>query len=137
MVRRSPTVLLDGAHNAAGAAALSAALGDAFAFESIVAVVAVLADKDATGLLTELESVVDSVVVTTNGSPRAMTADALAAVAVDVFGEDRVEVAARLDDAIDVAVATAESETRLGGAGVVVTGSIVTVGEARHLLRGH
>ena len=137
VVRRSPTVLLDGAHNAAGAAALSAALGDAFAFESIVAVVAVLADKDATGLLTELESVVDSVVVTTNGSPRAMTADALAAVAVDVFGEDRVEVAARLDDAIDVAVATAESETRLGGAGVVVTGSIVTVGEARHLLRGH
>jgi dihydrofolate synthase / folylpolyglutamate synthase len=136
VVRRSPTVLLDGAHNAAGAKALAAALTDAFAFESIVAVIAVLADKDAAGLLSELEPVVDSVVVTTNGSPRAMTADALAAVALDVFGEDRVEVAGRLDDAIDVAVATAESETRLGGAGVVVTGSIVTVGEARHLLRG-
>ncbi len=136
VVRRSPTVLLDGAHNAAGAKALAAALTDAFAFESIVAVVAVLADKDATGLLSELEPVVDSVVVTTNGSPRAMTADALAAVAVEVFGPDRVEVTGRLDDAIDVAVATAESETRLGGAGVVVTGSIVTVGEARHLLRG-
>jgi dihydrofolate synthase / folylpolyglutamate synthase len=136
VVRRSPTVLLDGAHNAAGAAALAAALGDAFAFDTVVAVVAVLADKDATGLLAELEPVVHSLVVTTNGSPRAMSADALAAVAVEVFGEDRVEVAARLDDAIDVAVAAAESESQIGGAGVVVTGSIVTVGEARHLLRG-
>jgi dihydrofolate synthase / folylpolyglutamate synthase len=136
VVRRSPTVLLDGAHNAAGAAALAAALRDAFAFENLVAVVAVLADKDAAGLLAELEPVINSLVVTTNGSPRAMSADQLAAIAVEVFGADRVEVAARLDDAIDAAVAAAESETRLGGAGVVVTGSIVTVGEARHLLRG-
>jgi dihydrofolate synthase / folylpolyglutamate synthase len=136
VVRRSPTVLLDGAHNAAGAAALAAALGDAFAFDTLVAVVAVLADKDVTGLLAELEPVVTSLVVTTNGSPRAMSVDALAEIAVEVFGEDRVEVAARLDDAIDAAVATAESEAEIGGAGVVVTGSIVTVGEARHLLRG-
>jgi dihydrofolate synthase / folylpolyglutamate synthase len=136
VVRRSPTVLLDGAHNAAGAAALAAALGDAFAFDTLVAVVAVLADKDAAGLLAELEPVVNSLVVTTNGSPRAMAADALAEVAVEVFGADRVEVAARLDDAIDAAVAAAESEAQIGGAGVVVTGSIVTVGEARHLLRG-
>jgi dihydrofolate synthase / folylpolyglutamate synthase len=136
VVRRSPTVLLDGAHNAAGAAALAAALGDAFAFDTLVAVVAVLADKDAAGLLAELEPVVNSLVVTTNGSPRAMAADVLAEVAVEVFGEDRVEVAVRLDDAIDAAVAAAESEAQIGGAGVVVTGSIVTVGEARHLLRG-
>jgi dihydrofolate synthase/folylpolyglutamate synthase len=65
-----------------------------------------------------------------------MSADALAAIAVEVFGEDRVEVAARLDDAIDAAVAAAEADAQIGGAGVVVTGSIVTVGEARHLLRG-
>jgi dihydrofolate synthase/folylpolyglutamate synthase len=136
VVRRSPTLLLDGAHNAAGAAALAAALGDAFAFDTLVAVVAVLTDKDAAGLLAELEPVVDSLVVTTNGSPRAMAADALAEVAVEVFGEDRVEVAVRLDDAIDAAVAAAESEAQIGGAGVVITGSIVTVGEARHLLRG-
>jgi dihydrofolate synthase / folylpolyglutamate synthase len=136
VVRRSPTVLLDGAHNAAGAAALAAALTDAFAFDTMVAVVAVLADKDAAGLLAELEPVVNRLVVTTNGSPRAMAAGVLAEVAVGVFGEDRVEVAVRLDDAIDAAVAAAESEAQIGGAGVVVTGSIVTVGEARHLLRG-
>jgi len=57
-----------------------------------------------------------------------------------VFGPDRIQVAERLDDAIDLAVASAEagadSGAAIGGAGVIVTGSIVTVGEARHLLRG-
>jgi dihydrofolate synthase/folylpolyglutamate synthase len=136
VVRRSPTVLIDGAHNPAGAAALTAALEDAFSFDQLVAVVAILDDKDATGVLAELEPVVTSVVATTNGSPRAMPATALGEVAAEVFGEDRVVVTERLDDAIDIAVAGAEADAALGGAGVIVTGSIVTVGEARHLLRG-
>jgi dihydrofolate synthase/folylpolyglutamate synthase len=134
IVRRSPTVLIDGAHNPAGAAALAAALEDAFNFDQLVAVIAVLDDKDAAGLLEELEPVVDSVVVTTNSSPRAMPAPVLAETAREVFGDTRVEVAERLDDAIDLAVATAESNAAMGGAGVIITGSIVTVGEARHLL---
>jgi dihydrofolate synthase/folylpolyglutamate synthase len=136
VIRRSPTVLIDGAHNPAGAAALAAALEDAFTFDRLVAVVAMLDDKDAGGVLAELEPVVSNVVATTNGSPRAMPAMALAEIARDVFGEDRVAVSERLDDAIDLAVASAESDAALGGAGVIVTGSIVTVGEARHLLRG-
>ena len=136
VVRRSPTVLIDGAHNPAGAAALSAALQDAFTFDRLVAVVAMLDDKDAAGVLAELEPVVSTVVVTTNGSPRAMPAMELAEIAREVFGAERVEVSERLDDAIDLAVASAESEAAIGGAGVIMTGSIVTVGEARHLLRG-
>jgi dihydrofolate synthase / folylpolyglutamate synthase len=136
VVRRSPTVLIDGAHNPAGAAALAAALEDAFAFDRLVAVVAVLDDKDAAGVLAELEPVVSSVVATTNGSPRAMPAMELAQIAREVLGDDRVEVSERLDDAIDLAVASAEADATLGGAGVIVTGSIVTAGEARHLLRG-
>jgi dihydrofolate synthase/folylpolyglutamate synthase len=136
VVRRSPTVLIDGAHNPAGAAALTAALDDAFTFDQLVAVVAMLDDKDAAGVLAELEPTVSSIVATTNGSPRAMPAAQLAEVAREVFGDDRVEVSDRLDDAIDLAVAAAETQTQIGGAGVIVTGSIVTVGEARHLLRG-
>ncbi|HVS68773.1 MAG TPA: folylpolyglutamate synthase/dihydrofolate synthase family protein [Mycobacteriales bacterium] len=135
VVRRSPTVLIDGAHNPAGAAALADALEDAFGFDRLVAVVAVLDDKDAAGLLEQLEPVVTEVVVTTNSSPRALPAGALADVAREVFGDHRVQVAERLDDAIEIAVAVAESQGALGGAGVVITGSIVTVGEARHLLR--
>jgi dihydrofolate synthase / folylpolyglutamate synthase len=136
VVRRSPTVLIDGAHNPAGAAALSAALDDAFSFDRLVAVVAMLDDKDVVGVLEELESVVSTVVATTNGSPRAMPAEVLAQIARDVFGDDRVEVTERLDDAIELAIASAETDAAIGGAGVIITGSIVTVGEARHLLRG-
>ncbi|HVT19889.1 MAG TPA: folylpolyglutamate synthase/dihydrofolate synthase family protein [Mycobacteriales bacterium] len=134
VVRRSPTVLIDGAHNPAGASALAAALDDAFSFDRVVLVVAVLDDKDAAGLLEQLEPVAAEVVVTVNGSPRALPAAVLAEVAREVFGEDRVQVAGRLDDAIEVAVSAAEAHGPLGGSGVVITGSIVTAGEARHLL---
>ncbi|MBV9484534.1 MAG: dihydrofolate synthase, partial [Frankiaceae bacterium] len=136
VVRRSPTVLIDGAHNPAGAAALVAGIEDAFTFDRLVAVVAILDDKDATSILEELEPVVATVVATTNTSPRAMPATELAEIAREVFGAERVEVRDRLDDAIDLAVADAEADAALGGAGVIVTGSIVTAGEARHLLRG-
>jgi dihydrofolate synthase/folylpolyglutamate synthase len=135
VVRRSPTVLLDGAHNPAGAAALAAALEEEFEFARLVAVVAMLDDKDAAGFLSELEPVVDDVVVTASTSSRALPVEALAEVARDVFGESRVTVAARLDSALERAVALAETGP-LGGGGVLVTGSIVTVGEARRLLRG-
>jgi dihydrofolate synthase/folylpolyglutamate synthase len=136
LVRRSPSILIDGAHNPAGAAALATALDDAFAFDRLVAVIAVLDDKDAAGVVAELEPVVTSVVATTNGSPRAMAAAELGRIAADVLGEDRVQVRERLDDAIDLAVETAEADAPTGRAGVIVTGSIVTVGEARHLLGG-
>ncbi|HSR23074.1 MAG TPA: dihydrofolate synthase, partial [Candidatus Eisenbacteria bacterium] len=95
-----------------------------------------MADKDVHGMLAALEPVLAEVVVTQASSPRAMPADDLAAVAVEVFGADRVDVSPRLDDAIDAAVALAEEEGDLVGAGVLVTGSIVTVAEARTLLGG-
>lgn len=132
-VRSSPTVLLDGAHNPAGAAALVAALADSFAFSRLVGVVAVLADKDVIGILEALEPALDAVVVTQNSSPRALPVDELAAAAVEAFGAERVEVEPRLDDAIEAAVRLAEEDAALG-AGVLVTGSVLTVGEARTLL---
>jgi dihydrofolate synthase/folylpolyglutamate synthase len=135
VVRTSPTVLLDAAHNAPGMAATVAALTDAFAFTHLVAVVACLADKDVVAMLEVLEPAVAQVVVTQNGSPRALPVDDLRDVATDVFGEDRVQVEDSLDDALSTAVALADAEAEYGGAGVLVTGSIVTVGEARTLLR--
>ncbi len=134
VVRRSPTVLLDAAHNPAGARATAEALGEAFGFTRLVGVVAALADKDVRGVLEAFEPVFAEIVVTQNSSPRSLGADDLAKVAVDVFGPDRVEVTPRLDDALDVAVRLAEEEGDLGGAGVLVTGSVITVGDARLLL---
>ena len=74
------------------------------------------------------------VVVTRNSSHRSMDVDELAAVAVEVFGEERVQVEPRLDDALEAAITLAEEEGEYAGAGVLVTGSVITVGEARLLL---
>ncbi|MEH0938805.1 bifunctional folylpolyglutamate synthase/dihydrofolate synthase [Micromonospora psammae] len=136
-VRTAPTILLDGAHNPHGMTATVTALQEEFAFSKLVGVLAVLADKDAASLLELLEPVLDSVVVTGNSSPRAMPADELAELAREVFGPERVEVAEEMPDAIEAAVAEAESDVpgELSGVGVLITGSVVTVADARRLLK--
>ncbi|MDC7121562.1 bifunctional folylpolyglutamate synthase/dihydrofolate synthase [Cellulomonas fimi] len=133
VVRSSPTVIVDGAHNPAGVEALVASLEEAFAFQRVVGVVGVMADKDPEGILSVLEPVLAEVVVTRAPTARALDAQDLAEVAIDVFGEDRVHVVERLDEAVDVAASLAESEVERGAA-VLVTGSIVLVAEARILL---
>src|SRR5439155_757911 len=95
------------------------AIQEEFAFRRLVAVVAILADKDATGMLELLEPVVDAVVVTRNSSTRAMPVAQLAEIAVEVFGEDRVTVEPKLSDAIVAAVQRAEENGELSGAGVI------------------
>lgn len=133
VVRSSPTVVVDGAHNPNGVEALVAGLAEAFAFTRVVGVVAIMEDKDAEGILGLLEPALDEVVVTHAATPRSMDVDDLAEVAEDVFGPDRVHRAERLDDAVALAVERAESEVERG-AGVLVTGSLYLVAEARVLL---
>ncbi|MEU8181394.1 folylpolyglutamate synthase/dihydrofolate synthase family protein [Micromonospora sp. NPDC049047] len=136
-VRNAPTVLLDGAHNPHGMKATVTALQEEFAFSKLVAVVGVLADKDAEAMLELLEPVVDHVVVTRNSSPRAMPTEELAMLAAEIFGEERVDSAEEMPDAIELAVALAEEDVpgELSGVGVLVTGSVVTVADARRLLK--
>ncbi|WP_460304869.1 bifunctional folylpolyglutamate synthase/dihydrofolate synthase [Actinocorallia aurea] len=135
VVRTSPTVILDAAHNPAGMAATVRALSEAFGFNRLVAVIAAAADKDVEGMLEELEPVVSEAIVTVNSSPRSMPTADLAELAGSVLGAERVRAVARLDDAIDQAIALADEEGEFGGAGVVITGSVVTAGDARVLLR--
>ncbi|MEC3979084.1 bifunctional tetrahydrofolate synthase/dihydrofolate synthase [Amycolatopsis sp. H20-H5] len=136
-VRAAPTVLLDAAHNPLGARALAAAVSDEFAFRRLVAVVGVMAEKDARGILDALEPVVSEVVVTRNNSDRAMPTDELNEIALSLFGEDRVFAEPSLDAAIETAIALAEQsedpDEPLAGGGVLITGSVVTAGEARTL----
>ncbi|MGA9748302.1 MAG: folylpolyglutamate synthase/dihydrofolate synthase family protein [Nocardioides sp.] len=134
VVRRSPTIVLDAAHNPHGANALAEALEDSFDFNPLVAVVGVMADKDYEGVLAALEPVVSQIVCTQNSTPRAMPAEELAEVAEGIFGVDRVHLAPRLVDAIDQAAGLAEAEGVYGSGGVLVTGSVITIGEARTLL---
>ncbi|WP_367136341.1 MULTISPECIES: bifunctional tetrahydrofolate synthase/dihydrofolate synthase [Streptomyces] len=134
VVRRSPTVVLDAAHNPAGAQVTAEAVTEAFGFSRLIGVVGASADKDVRGLLEAFEPVFAEVVVTRNSAPRSMDPDELAAIAVEVFGAERVQVEPRLDDALEAAITLAEEEAEFSGAGVLVTGSVITVGEARLLL---
>jgi dihydrofolate synthase/folylpolyglutamate synthase len=117
------------------------ALEESFNFERVIGVVAVAEDKDVAGLLEELEPALSEIVVTTNSSPRSMPVRELAELARDYFGEDRVRVAGRLDEALELAVSLADEadadsagEGLPGSTAVLVTGSVVTAGDAQALL---
>lgn len=130
VVRRSPTVLLDAAHNPHGMRATVEAVQEAFTLSPLVGVVGVMVDKEVDALLDALEPALRDIVCTQNTSDRAMPAAELGDIAEGIFGADRVHIVPRLDDAIERGVELAE----MGGA--LVTGSVVTVGEARVLLGG-
>jgi dihydrofolate synthase/folylpolyglutamate synthase len=137
VIRRSPTIIIDAAHNPAGMAATVAAIEEAFSFARLTGVFAASGDKDVPGILAELEPLLTDIVVTRNSSDRSVDPEAAAELAAEIFGEDRVQQAERLDDAIEIAVELADeavAETGPGTGGVLVTGSVITAGDARRLL---
>ena len=140
IIRRSPTIVLDAAHNPHGARAVAEALTDSFSFSPLVGVMGMMGDKDADGVLAALEPHLSHLVCTQNSASRSMSAAALGRAATEVFGEDRVSVVPDLAGAIDRAATLAESGDdggyALGSGAVLVTGSVVTVGEARAMLKG-
>ncbi|GAA0561302.1 folylpolyglutamate synthase/dihydrofolate synthase family protein [Actinomadura livida] len=135
VARTGPTVLLDSAHNPAGMAATVATVTESFGFTRLAGVLAIAADKDVAGVLDQLEPVLAELVVSRNSSPRSMPPEELAELAGSIFGPERVHLAPRLDDAIDRAIGLAEETGEYRGAGVLITGSVVTAGDARTLLR--
>ncbi|CAN5401015.1 folylpolyglutamate synthase/dihydrofolate synthase family protein [soil metagenome] len=138
VIRRSPTIVLDAAHNPHGARAVADALEDSFQFNPLIGVVGVMADKDYEGVLAALEPHLAHIVCTQNSTSRAMPAAELAEAAFDIFDEDRVTIVPDLAEAIEAAATLAEAGeafgSPLGSGAVLVTGSVVTVGEARTLL---
>jgi dihydrofolate synthase/folylpolyglutamate synthase len=137
VVRHSPTIIIDAAHNPAGMAASVAAIDEAFTFARLSGVFAASGDKDVPGILAELEPLLSDIVVTRNSSDRSLDPWQTAELAVEIFGEDRVQSAERLDDAIETAVALADeavADTGPGTGGVLITGSVITAGDARRLL---
>jgi len=139
VIRRSPTIVLDAAHNPHGARATAEALEDSFTFSPLIGVVGVMKDKDWEEMLAVFEPHFAHIVCTQNSSDRALPANTLAEIARGIYGNDRVSVAPYLADAIDQAAALAEAGgvfgEGIGSGGVLVTGSVVTVGEARTLLK--
>jgi dihydrofolate synthase / folylpolyglutamate synthase len=140
-MRSAPTVFIDAAHNPAGAAALAQTLAEEFDFRFLVGVVSVLADKDVGGILAALAPVLDRIVVTHNGSPRALDVELLALAAQQWYDPERVITAENLPAAIETATALVDdavaggevAEDAFSGTGIVITGSVVTAGAARTL----
>ncbi|HAT1303377.1 TPA: bifunctional folylpolyglutamate synthase/dihydrofolate synthase [Corynebacterium striatum] len=130
-VRTSPTTFIDACHNPHGAKALGAALDRDFDFARLIGVLGIFEDKDAEGILTALEPYLTEVVITQNSSPRARDAYELAELARDIFGEERVYVEPDLSGAYAQAVELAEDAEVQSGSGIVITGSVVTAGDAR------
>jgi dihydrofolate synthase/folylpolyglutamate synthase len=133
VMRRNPTVIIDAAHNHHGALALREALSEEFAFDRIIAIVAILGDKDVLSFLNELVDIVDEVIVTENTSPRAMPTEELYKIAIDIFENEQVSLASSIARAIELAIDKASHPTQ--SIGIVITGSVITVGQARALLK--
>jgi dihydrofolate synthase / folylpolyglutamate synthase len=137
IIRRSPTIIIDSSHNPAGVAATVQAVRDSFTFDHLSGVFAASGDKDVSGMLAELEPLLDEIVVTRNSSDRSLDTSEVAELAIEIFGEDRVLSEARLDDAIETAVRLADEADSTGvpgSGGVFITGSVITAGDARRLL---
>lgn len=132
IVRRSPTVLVDAAHNPAGVEALVEAVRESFMFGRLVGVIGVLAEKDAESMIALLEPVLDHIVLTRTTSPRAVSPQRLGEIALGYFGEDRISVIRDLPDALDLAAGMADDGGMSGA--VLATGSVVTAAEVRMLL---
>lgn len=135
VVHRNPTIILDAAHNPHGAAAIAETLQSEFTFDEVIGIFAPMADKDVPGILLELEQIMDYIIVTSNSSPRAMQIAELEKLAQEFFGSDRVFAADSLSSGIEKAIADANRPLSEDSIGILITGSVVSVGEARTIIR--
>ena len=143
VVRTEPLTILDAGHNPHGVRASAAALTEAFKLSHLHAVVGILGEKDALGMFeTMREEYVDAsdgtfrLYLSASDSPRAISPERLHELALDAgIDKDSIEVFEHLDEAIATAMENALFERE--SAGVLITGSITVIGEARTLLAEH
>ncbi len=138
IVYKDPTVIIDAAHNPHGVSAIANTLNTEFDFELVVGVIAVLADKDVAGILKNLSTTLDYLVITENGSNRAMNKDELAKIASQYFKSEQVEIISDMNSAITYAIEKVAlyNQVNDGVAAVVITGSVATAGMARSIIKG-
>lgn len=135
VIHRDPTIILDAAHNPHGSIALVETIESEFTFDEIIGVVGVMGDKDVRGILVNFEKFMDSIIVTKNSSSRSIEVSDLANLAIEIFGADRVFSAPTLESAIKKAIKDLVRPLSDDTLGIVITGSVVTVGEARTYIK--
>ncbi len=133
LVRSSPAFVVDTAHNPQAARVSMDAVAEAYGFEPLIGVVAMMRDKDTAGVLQIFaEQLAEVVITAASGSPRALPPAELAGIANEIWGPERVHVAETMPAALDRAAALADAAGP--SAGVLVAGSLIAAGEARDLL---
>ena len=137
VIHRDPTVIIDAAHNPHGANAIATTINSEFDFETVIAVVAVLGDKDAAGILAQLTEVADYLILSENSSPRALGANELAKIAGQFFTPEQIEIIPELRGAITYATEKANLSNQVndGVSAVLITGSVTTAGDAKSILQ--
>lgn len=135
LVRTSPAVVVDTAHNPQAARVTVDACLEAFAFEPTIGVVAMMTDKDAAGVLETFAEVMDQVIVTqAAGTSRAMPTAELASLAEEIWPSGKVHQSPTIADALELATLLADAAGPASG--VLVAGSLIAAGQARDLLVG-
>ncbi len=136
VVHRNPTVIIDAAHNPHGAKSLKETINSEFNFDLVIGLVAAMGDKDISGLLEELEPIMSKIIVTRNSSKRSATLDEIDTLARKIFGSDRVIAIDSLVEAINQGLSLAKDTIAIQdkSCALLITGSVVTAGEARTFL---
>ena len=130
LVRTEPELLLDGAHNPAGAKTLAVSLKSQFSAKPLVGLVAVLSDKDVAGVLNELAGCFERLVVTESSSNRSLEISKLEPIASEQSGT-KAEAITGVREALERARTIASEIDGM----VVVTGSISLVGDVLQILQ--
>ena len=127
VLQREPVILVDGAHNPAGASALSRTLREDFSYERLILIFGVLSDKDYRSMLKRLAPLADRLLITRPDTSRGMPAGNVASAAKRYRNE--VEIVENGRDALKRALAIAQKNDL-----ICVTGSLYLVGEIKKML---
>jgi len=124
VLRRNPTLLIDGAHNIHGAKALKKSIKEIFQYDRLIAVIGVLADKDVDGILNEIVPLCDQVIITKPNNPRAISLDKLKE-KIEGFNKE-VSVSEDISGAVDKALDISNKNDL-----VLFCGSLYMIGDVR------
>jgi dihydrofolate synthase/folylpolyglutamate synthase len=125
MICDDPRIMIDAAHNAASIKALMQAIGQNIPYDSMVVIFGCNSDKDAEGMLRELQFGADKVIFTRSNSGKAMSPDDLAEIYTEICGK-MCQSAISLSEALRLA----RSATGRGDL-ICITGSFYLIGQAK------
>ncbi|HDP69441.1 MAG TPA: bifunctional folylpolyglutamate synthase/dihydrofolate synthase [Actinobacteria bacterium] len=126
VLSKTPLVVLDGAHNPAGAKQLASVLRDEFKYNELILILAILKDKDIKGIIDEIAPAASLIVLTENRNERCASCDLLKKYIVG----NRYICTKSIPEALNLSLKNAKHSDL-----ICVTGSLSTVAEARNFLK--